>query len=63
VRRQLVIDGRNCLDPDALVEAGFTYMSVGRPTRHPISKASGRHGRSEAPALIRTTASRSKRIA
>jgi UDPglucose 6-dehydrogenase len=35
VRRQLVVDGRNCLDADPLVEHGFTYIGVGRPTRRP----------------------------
>jgi UDPglucose 6-dehydrogenase len=35
VRRQLVVDGRNCLDADPLVERGFTYIGVGRPSRRP----------------------------
>jgi UDPglucose 6-dehydrogenase len=35
VRRRLVIDGRNCMDADALTAAGFTYISVGRPVRKP----------------------------
>jgi len=35
VRRQLVVDGRNCLNADPLVELGFTYIGVGRPTRKP----------------------------
>jgi UDPglucose 6-dehydrogenase len=35
VRRQLVVDGRNCLDADPLVDLGFTYIGVGRPTRKP----------------------------
>ena len=30
VRRPLVIDGRNCLDGEALGRLGFTYVSVGR---------------------------------
>jgi UDPglucose 6-dehydrogenase len=29
MRRPVVIDGRNVLDPDALREAGFTYEGVG----------------------------------
>jgi hypothetical protein len=35
VRRQLVVDGRNCLAADPLVDLGFTYIGVGRPTRKP----------------------------
>jgi len=35
VRRRLVVDGRNCLNADPLVEMGFTYIGVGRPTRKP----------------------------
>jgi hypothetical protein len=27
----LIVDGRNFLDGQALVEAGFTYEGVGRP--------------------------------
>jgi UDPglucose 6-dehydrogenase len=30
MRRPLVVDGRNFLDRDALVEAGFTYEGIGR---------------------------------
>jgi UDPglucose 6-dehydrogenase len=28
--RQLVIDGRNFLDPDAVAAAGFAYEGIGR---------------------------------
>jgi UDPglucose 6-dehydrogenase len=35
VRRRLVVDGRNCLNADPLVELGFTYICVGRPPRKP----------------------------
>jgi UDPglucose 6-dehydrogenase len=35
VRRRLVVDGRNCLTADPLVDLGFTYIGVGRPTRKP----------------------------
>jgi UDPglucose 6-dehydrogenase len=35
VRRPVVVDGRNCLRTDALVDIGFTYIGVGRPTRKP----------------------------
>jgi UDPglucose 6-dehydrogenase len=37
VRRRIIVDGRNCLDGDAVVAAGFTYVSVGRATRRPAS--------------------------
>jgi UDPglucose 6-dehydrogenase len=29
----LIIDGRNCLHPETLATAGFTYVSIGRPQR------------------------------
>ena len=35
VRRQLVLDGRNCLPVEQLVDLGFTYIGVGRPIRKP----------------------------
>lgn len=35
VRRPLIVDGRNCLSADPLVELGFTYIGVGRQTRKP----------------------------
>jgi UDPglucose 6-dehydrogenase len=35
VRQRLIVDGRNALDPDALVEAGFVYSSFGRGLRVP----------------------------
>jgi UDPglucose 6-dehydrogenase len=35
VRRHLVVDGRNCLPVDQLVDLGFTYIGVGRPIRKP----------------------------
>jgi UDPglucose 6-dehydrogenase len=28
---QIIIDGRNFLDPGILVEAGFYYIGIGRP--------------------------------
>jgi UDPglucose 6-dehydrogenase len=31
----VLFDGRNLLDPQAMAEAGFTYMSVGRATTQP----------------------------
>jgi len=39
VRRHVIVDGRNCLDADAVVAAGFTYISMGRATRRPSTKA------------------------
>ena len=35
VRQRIVIDGRNALDPDVLLEAGFVYSSFGRGHRIP----------------------------
>jgi UDPglucose 6-dehydrogenase len=35
VRRRIVVDGRNALDPAALVAAGFVYSSFGRGNRMP----------------------------
>jgi UDPglucose 6-dehydrogenase len=32
MRRPLILDGRNLLDPQMMKGLGFTYMSVGRPT-------------------------------
>lgn len=37
MRGRLVLDGRNILQPDAVVEAGFRYRGVGRPPRAPAS--------------------------
>src|ERR1700739_2327833 len=34
LRYPIVIDGRNLYDPAAMVERGFTYLSVGRPISH-----------------------------
>jgi len=39
MRYPIVIDGRNLYDPQAMVEHGFTYMSVGRPAAHPVREA------------------------
>ena len=31
LRYPIIIDGRNLFDPTVMTEAGFTYLSVGRP--------------------------------
>lgn len=36
LRYPMVIDGRNLLDPAAMKEQGFTYLSVGRPAMLPL---------------------------
>ena len=36
VRGRIIVDGRNALDPDALIAAGFVYTSFGRGRRDPI---------------------------
>ena len=28
---QIIIDGRNCLDPEVLIERGMLYRGIGRP--------------------------------
>src|ERR1039458_1646064 len=33
VRRRVVVDGRNCLDPQIVTAHGFNYHGMGRPTR------------------------------
>ncbi len=38
--RALVVDGRNFLDAEALVEAGFEYEGIGRIAQQPIGKPS-----------------------
>jgi UDPglucose 6-dehydrogenase len=38
--RSLVVDGRNFLDPEALVAVGFEYEGIGRRSRHATSKVS-----------------------
>jgi UDPglucose 6-dehydrogenase len=34
VRRRIVVDGRNCLDPEIVTAAGFNYHGMGRPSRN-----------------------------
>jgi UDPglucose 6-dehydrogenase len=52
VRRRLVVDGRNCLPVDALVDEGFTYIGVGRPIRKPAPTKASRHGATPAAELV-----------
>jgi UDPglucose 6-dehydrogenase len=33
VQRRVVVDGRNCLDPEVLAAHGFNYHGMGRPSR------------------------------
>lgn len=33
MRHPFIIDGRNCLNPQSLVAAGFTYVGIGRPNK------------------------------
>jgi UDPglucose 6-dehydrogenase len=36
VARRVVVDARNCLDPQAMVDRGFRYVGVGRRARGPM---------------------------
>ncbi len=36
LRYPIVIDGRNLYDPSKMADAGFTYLSVGRPAAYPM---------------------------
>jgi hypothetical protein len=35
MRGPLIVDGRNLLDPNEAVAAGFTYVPIGRAERDP----------------------------
>ena len=39
LRYPIVIDGRNLFEPGVMATAGFTYLSVGRPTATPVRHA------------------------
>lgn len=36
LRYPIVIDGRNLYDPQHMLESGFTYLSIGRPSATPV---------------------------
>ena len=39
LRGNLVVDGRNVLDPEAVAAAGLRYVGIGRPQiRHPLTE-------------------------
>ncbi len=40
LRYPIVIDGRNLYDPSVMIEHGFTYLSIGRPTAYPVRELS-----------------------
>jgi UDPglucose 6-dehydrogenase len=40
LRYPIVLDGRNLYDPHQMSENGFTYLSIGRPTAHPVRELS-----------------------
>jgi UDPglucose 6-dehydrogenase len=52
VRRQLVVDGRNCLTAEPLVELGYTYLGVGRQTRKPHAAKTQRPAGKRSPDLL-----------
>ncbi len=35
MRGRLIFDGRNCMEPESLTDAGFSYRGVGRPLIQP----------------------------
>ncbi len=39
MRYPIIVDGRNLYDPQLMVEKGFTYLSIGRPTGTPVREA------------------------
>lgn len=61
LRFPIVIDGRNLYKPAYMLERGFTYVSMGRPTTHVSSAA--RQGNRPPPGSIRTqTAMQSRQM-
>ncbi len=39
MRYPIIVDGRNLYDPQQMVESGFTYLSIGRPSATPLREA------------------------
>ena len=39
MRYPIVVDGRNLYDPQHMIENGFTYLSIGRPSATPLREA------------------------
>jgi hypothetical protein len=39
MRGSVLFDGRNLLDRDACLEAGFEYLGVGRGAKPPLARA------------------------
>jgi UDPglucose 6-dehydrogenase len=39
MRYPIIIDGRNLYDPQHMMDNGFTYLSIGRPSATPLREA------------------------
>jgi len=39
MRYPIIVDGRNLYDPQRMIDSGFTYLSVGRPSATPLREA------------------------
>jgi len=39
MRYPIIVDGRNLYDPQLMIENGFTYLSIGRPSATPLREA------------------------
>ena len=39
MRYPIIVDGRNLYDPQHMIENGFTYLSIGRPSATPLREA------------------------
>jgi UDPglucose 6-dehydrogenase len=39
MRYPIIVDGRNLYDPQHMIENGFTYLSIGRPSATPVREA------------------------
>src|SRR5581483_5974995 len=51
----VMVDGRNCYNPEEMRRLGFEYLSIGRPVHHPLlsSIAGSAEQRVEEPARVR----------